>query len=217
MELGQILDIIILLAVLLFSASVHEVSHGWFAYRYGDPTAHSLGRLSLNPIRHIDPMMSIIVPIIFYVSTSFIFGGAKPVPVQPMYLRNPRKNMLVISAAGPASNAIIALIATVIFHIFAFLAHIPFIPDLITSTVLYIAAVFVQINIILCFFNLMPIPPLDGFGILSNSLPARYDSMVQSIEQVGMFILLVVLFSGILSYTVFPIIRAVVSFLLQLS
>ena len=173
---------IISLTILIFSAIFHEIAHGLVADRLGDPTARLLGRLTLNPIPHIDPMMSILLPLLLLIGGSpVIFGAAKPVPVDPFNLREPKKDMALVSLAGPLTNFLIAVVVAFIFNFIS-----PFINEpLILATIYTI----VQLNILLGVFNLIPIPPLDGSKILAMFLPEEMSKTYLSVGSIGIFIL----------------------------
>ena len=178
------LSIIIVLPILLYSAILHEIAHGLVAERLGDPTARLMGRITLNPIPHIDPIMSIILPIILiYYHSPVIFGGAKPVPVDPFNLKEGRKDVALVSLAGPATNLLIALAAAGILHLTAFLPIIGF--PLVKNIIFLI----VHLNLLLAIFNLIPIPPLDGSKVLALILPEKEAAVYLSVGSVGIFIL----------------------------
>ncbi len=178
----DIVLIAISLIVLVFSAILHEIAHGLVAEKLGDPTAKLLGRLTLNPIPHIDPIMTILLPLILILGGSpVIFGGAKPVPVDPFNLREPRKDMALVSLAGPLTNFLIAFITAFIFKFLA-----PFITD---PLILNIIFTIIQINLLLGIFNLIPIPPLDGSKIAALFLPESTANKYLSIGSIGIFIL----------------------------
>ena len=188
---------------LLLALTLHEYAHGYIAYRLGDPTARNAGRLTLNPLSHLDPIGTL----------AFIFikiGWAKPVPVNPAYFRNPRKDMLWVALAGPASNLFLAIISAGLLRLItagaSFIAFIPLIEAiLIPFSWMLVASVW--INIILCVFNFLPIPPLDGSRILSGLLPARMAYTYASFEKYGFILILVLAFTGVLSMVISPIIR----------
>ncbi len=181
-------SMLLLLVVLLFSAIIHEISHGFVAERLGDPTARLLGRLSLNPKKHIDPVMSILLPLLLIFSGSpVIFGAAKPVPVDPFNLRDGRKDIALVSLAGPLSNIIIAIIAAILIKVL-FLID----PMLNSIVVLYsyiFLKIVVQINLLLAIFNLIPIPPLDGSKIFSLLLPEKQARIYLAFGSVGFLII----------------------------
>ncbi|MGO9139026.1 MAG: site-2 protease family protein [Syntrophales bacterium] len=174
----------ILLAVpLLYSVILHELAHGWVAYRMGDPTAKSQGRLSLNPLRHLDPVGTLMLFL-------FGFGWAKPVPVNFSNLHNRRKGLILVSSAGIITNMFLAFLA---FFLYRFLSPEP---EGILSTLLHYLA---QINIILASFNLIPIPPLDGSKILMGFAPARLQYTLSRLEPYGFFIIIGLLYFGVLN------------------
>lgn len=188
-ELG-ILQIIITLTVLIFSAILHEIAHGYVAERLGDPTARLMGRLTLDPRPHIDPLMSIALPLILLLTGSpIIFGGAKPVPVDEMNLRDGKKDMAIVALAGPLTNILIAITAALLFHGLAyFLSHTGGMWVLFLFAFLQIV---IQINVLLAVFNLLPIPPLDGSKIFALILP---EGLSQAYLSIGTFGSIVVLF-----------------------
>jgi len=201
---------VIALPVIIISAIFHEVAHGAVAYRLGDPTAKLLGRLTLNPIPHIDPVMSILLPLILIISGSpVIFGAAKPVPVDPFNLRDGRRDMALVSLAGPLTNFLIASIfAFILKFIVPFLGNDPIIYGL-----LY---VIVQLNLLLGIFNLLPIPPLDGSKIFALLLPEDMANRYLSIGTYGMFILFFLLIFPIGGFSLGTIIFQLQEFALQL-
>jgi Zn-dependent protease len=188
-----ILLIIISLIVLIFSAILHEIAHGYVADRLGDPTARLLGRLTLNPIPHIDPIMTILLPLILIVSGSpVIFGGAKPVPVDPFNLKDGKKDLALVSLAGPLTNLLLAIIAASVVHIL--LAAGAITPGSFLYSILFIVA---QLNVLLAIFNLLPIPPLDGSKVFAMLLPDGLARSYLSISQLGTFILFFLLFMSV--------------------
>ena len=179
---------IITVIILVFSAILHEIAHGYVADRLGDPTARLLGRLTLNPKNHIDPVMSIALPLILILSGSpIVFGAAKPVPVDPFNLKDGRKDLAIVSIAGPLTNILIAII----FSLFIKLIYIFSITFLVL--ILPILIVVVQINLLLAIFNLLPIPPLDGSKVFSLLLPEKTARAYLSLESIGFFILIMLL------------------------
>ncbi len=188
---------LLLLVVLLFSAIIHEISHGFVAERLGDPTARLLGRLTLNPKKHIDPVMSIFLPLMLIFSGSpVIFGAAKPVPVDPFNLRDGRKDLALISLAGPLSNIILAIIAAALIKILIFLFPIVDAQSTQGLAILitrYVLQVVVQINLLLAIFNLIPIPPLDGSKIFSLLLPEKQARIYLAFGSVGFLIIFMLL------------------------
>ena len=169
---------VITLAILIFSAILHEVAHGYVAERLGDPTARLMGRLTLNPRSHIDPMMSVLLPLMLIISGSpVIFGAAKPVPVDPFNLRDGRRDMALVALAGPMTNILLAILASVLLKISGATP---------LSDILLAAA---RINLLLAIFNLIPIPPLDGSKVFSLILPEKEAAAYLSLGSVGMLII----------------------------
>jgi Zn-dependent protease len=180
------------LAILAYSVILHEIAHGWVADHLGDPTARLRGRLTLNPVPHIDPVMTIALPLVLTLTGShFLFGAAKPVPVDPFNFREPKKDMALVAAAGPLTNLLIALILSLILKIFP------------NNLVVY----GVQINVFLAVFNLLPIPPLDGSKVFG--LPSYLD-------RYGMIFIFMAIFflSPIINAIIYPITNFILGFLL---
>ncbi len=182
----------IILVILIFSAILHEIMHGFVAERLGDPTARLAGRLTLNPIKHIDPFMSILLPLLLIVSGSpVIFGAAKPVPVDPFNLRDGKKDMALVALAGPLTNLVLAITAALLIKVV----------NLTSSNlgdwifiVLFILHLIVKLNLLLAIFNLLPIPPLDGSKIVAMFLPDRQAAIYLSISSIGIFIIFFLLY-----------------------
>ncbi|MBI2019499.1 site-2 protease family protein [Candidatus Daviesbacteria bacterium] len=173
--------------VLLFSVIVHEVMHGLTALKFGDHTAERAGRLTLNPLPHIDPVGTILLPILLFVTNSpIMFGWAKPVPVNPLNFTDLRKGEFLVSIAGILSNLALALIAAVIYHILRNFGA----PFLVMETLFFM----VQINILLAIFNFIPIPPLDGSKVLMSQLPYKLAKEYQKFEAYGFIVLLMLWF-----------------------
>lgn len=179
------------LAVLLFSVVIHEVSHGYVAEQLGDPTARLSGRLTLNPLKHLDFFGSFLLPVFLWFLGGIVIGWAKPVPYNPNNLKNPRSGAAKIGAAGPAANLLLAVIFGIILRIMTASGYEPqFLGELFV--------IIVYLNILLAIFNLVPIPPLDGSKILFALLPSNQASaeLVSFLERYGMFILLAFIFFG---------------------
>jgi Zn-dependent protease len=206
-------QIIISLFVVLFAITIHEASHGWAANKMGDPTAYAMGRVTLNPIAHIDPVGTILLPLILVVMGAPPFGWAKPVPVNPLNLRDPRRDNLIISAAGPLSNFSVAFIALMGIKLFKILN-----PNLFYTyrglsgpaegifMILYLTVI---INVILAVFNLIPIPPLDGSGVLMGLISEEAAEKYEQIRPYGFMILLVLIMTGIIGRILGVIVRIV--------
>lgn len=199
MELTLIQKIAVWLAPVLFAITVHEVAHGWVAKQLGDPTAMMLGRLTLNPLKHIDPVGTIVVPSIALLLAGFVFGWAKPVPVTWRNLKRPKRDMALVALAGPAANFLMALGWTLVLRV-SVLYHetIAWIAE--PLILMSIAGVFV--NCVLLLVNLIPIPPLDGGRILTGILPGPLAYRVSRIEPFGIFILLALFMTGLVNIVV---------------
>lgn len=174
------------LLILIYSAILHEIAHGFIAERLGDPTARILGRITLNPKSHIDPIMSVLLPLVLILSGSpVIFGAAKPVPVDPFNLKDGRKDMALVSLAGPGMNIILAIVSAVLIHVLNFFQ----INNYIGAFLAWFLLVSVRLNLILAIFNLIPIPPLDGSKIFSLILPEKDAAAYLSFGSIGIFII----------------------------
>jgi len=184
----DITTIVFFVSVLVFSVVLHEVSHGWVANSLGDPTAKNAGRLTLNPLPHIDPIGSVLVPFFLILTTGVGFGWAKPVPVNPNNLRDQKYGSAKVSFAGPAANLGIALVFGLALRFFSIpIASV--LPELIP---LFVGIV--QLNLVLAIFNLLPVPPLDGSHILFDFLPRSFDGVRSFLSRYGIFILLFFVF-----------------------
>jgi Zn-dependent protease len=186
---------------LLFAITVHEAAHGWMARRLGDRTAEMLGRLTLNPIKHIDPIGTVLVPVILLIAGGFIFGWAKPVPVDPRNLSHPRRDMAAVAAAGPMANLAMALLWALIAKLGLLLsATLPW----VGVPLLLMGKIGIFLNAILMVLNLVPLPPLDGGRVLVGLLPEHLADKVARIEPYGMFILVGLMISGFLGQLIGP-------------
>ncbi len=202
------------LGILIYSAILHEIAHGYVAERLGDPTARLLGRLTLNPRPHIDLFMSIILPLLLFLSnTGIIFGGAKPVPVDPFNLKEGRKDIALVSLAGPATNILLVLIGTAIFKVFS-------LGDLQTSTLGLISSLVVgtiiKVNLSLAIFNLLPIPPLDGSKVFALLLPEKMADTYLSLSSIGTLLLLILLMFPIGGFSLMNLVSSLYIFSLNL-
>jgi len=213
---AKIVDFAIQLAIILFAISFHESAHAWTALKFGDTTARDLGRISLNPIRHIDPVGSILVPIMLYVFSGMIFGAAKPTPVDLRRTRNPRMANLAVSAAGPVSNLLLATIGIVALRIIG--ATDPSVmADLLEALrgrrfaagalapIAYVLFFFVLVNVSLAVFNLLPIPPLDGSGVVVSLVGAPAARIYATIAPFGFLILILLIVTPVLGNIFRPI------------
>jgi len=202
MDQNLIMNILMWIVPLSLAIILHEVAHGWMAYKLGDPTAKSLGRLTLNPISHIDPIGTIVVPGLLLVSgASFLFGWAKPVPVMFNRLRNPRKDMIWVALAGPGANLLMMIFWALFMKII--LASLSY----ETSSFGFLMGVAqkgIIINIVLMVFNLLPMLPLDGGRVLHGLLPRELGDKFAITEQYGMFIVVGLLATGLISKIISP-------------
>ncbi|MDD4908636.1 MAG: site-2 protease family protein [Candidatus Omnitrophica bacterium] len=191
----NILGLLISFGLLLIAMTFHEFSHGWAAYKLGDTTAARQGRLTLNPLAHIDPVGTVLLPILLFITTNgqFVFGAAKPVPINYYALRNPRRDMLLIGLAGPLSNIILAALLSVILK---GLNSASLAAELIRNLAF--------INIILGVFNLLPIPPLDGSRVVAGLLPDSLAQAYNRLEPYGFIIIIGLMALGILNILIWP-------------
>lgn len=217
MEPVYIIRQIIISAVpILIAIILHEVSHGLVANRLGDPTAKLMGRLTLNPIAHIDLFGTIIMPLLLLISSGgqFIFGYAKPVPINPYNFRNPRRDMAISAAGGPVMNILIAVVSVILLKYLlvpaASGASAEIIGKVIKPLVMMLKAS-IQINVVLASFNLIPIPPLDGGRVMMGLLPDRQAQLLGKLEPFGMIIVLVLVVTGTAGYIVMPLINLILS------
>ncbi len=184
----QLQTLLLIAPPILLALTFHEYAHAYVANRLGDDTAKKGGRLSLNPLRHLDPLGTIMIFLVH-------FGWAKPVPVNPYRLKNPKKDMLWISAAGPLSNMALALASGILFRLLVAVGETPDRTS-ITGLLIYVVFMSLQINLALAIFNVLPIAPLDGSKILSGLLPARFGKMFYLMERYGPFVLLGLILFG---------------------
>jgi Zn-dependent protease len=199
------LEMPLVLVLVFFSVVCHEIAHGFVAYRLGDPTASRMGRLSFNPIVHVDLFGTIILPAILIMTKSpFLFAWAKPVPVNPAYFRNPRKGMMLVAMAGPATNLAIAIVLSVVLHLSG-----SFLPAFLAKTFAWVSL----INVMLMVFNLIPVPPLDGSRIVARFLKGRTLWHYMKLERYGMFIVFGLLFLGVISTILLPAMGLAVKYL----
>lgn len=199
-------DLLILLPVLIFSIVVHEVAHGWVAKQQGDPTAHMLGRITFNPIPHIDPIGSILVPILLSLAPGgIIFGWAKPVPINPRNFRNFKRGDILVSLAGVTANLILAILFTVLMAFSEWLIRLA--PDLATTWLILrgMAEYGIIINFVLMLFNLIPIPPLDGSHVFAYLLPPKLAFRYRQIGMGGIIIVMLMLWLTGFSFLMGPL------------
>ncbi len=214
----DILGIIIGLIVLVYSSILHEIAHGWVAYRLGDPTAKILGRLTLNPRNHIDPWMSIGMPIMTSIAShgTFIFGGAKPVPVDTFNLRDGIKDLAIVSVVGPLTNLALAIIAATLIHLFY--PGFGFYEAAGSGIFGFVLTEIAYLNLLLAIFNLMPIPPLDGSKLFAILLPKREAATYLAFgsSPLGLALLLFLLFFPIGGFSLMGIVVNLINAALRL-
>ena len=202
--------------MLIASLSVHEAAHAWAADRLGDPTARHLGRLSLNPAVHVDPIGTLLFPAIAMLTNLPLIGWAKPVPVDPRYLKHPTRDFALIAAAGPASNLAMAVIGAVIFAMLPTAAPGDISARVMTSAPRQIFFVFTYLNVMLAVFNMIPVPPLDGGNVLLGVLPAAGARIVEQLRPYGFILLYALMLTGVLGNFVWPIAAFIARLLLGL-
>lgn len=217
--LENLSQLVLMIVPLIFAVTIHEVAHGYVAYRLGDPTAKMAGRLTLNPIKHLDPVGSLLLPLILKLSGSpFIFGYAKPVPVNFNNIRNYRTGTIYVASAGVVTNLIFAILSGIAFQTLLRFGNIW--PGSLVETILVPIATMlnysVLINLILAIFNLVPVPPLDGSRIVAMLLPPHLSMQYAQIERYGMLIIIVLLMTGaigkIISFFVMPLYKFLIGF-----
>jgi Zn-dependent protease len=202
-ELNLLQRIAVWVIPVLFAITVHETAHGWMALRLGDPTAQMLGRLSLNPIRHIDPLGTILVPGIMLMLGGFLFGWAKPVPITWENLRRPKQDMAWVAAAGPLANLLMALFWALVARLGLALGDIS---GGLAMYLMYSGVAGIFINLILMMLNLLPLPPLDGSRVVAALLPGPLAYQYSRLEPCGFPILILLLITGILGKILWPLV-----------
>jgi len=206
------LEIALVIGFLILSLGIHEAAHAWVAWLRGDDTAKSMGRMTLNPIPHIDPFMTVLLPLFLALSgSSFIFGGAKPVPVNFYRLKRPLRDMMLVALAGPLSNFLLAIVFLTVWKVLVY--EVGMHPDALAPSVMEQAC---MVNIILAIFNMIPVPPLDGSRVLAWILPASLRETYVGLERYGLLIVFALLMTGtlnsVISEAFYPL-RDVVIFL----
>ena len=200
------MTIILFIIILFLSITLHEFAHGWIAYKLGDLTAKHSGRLTLNPLAHIDPFGTVVLPILTLIISRglFPFGYAKPVPINPYNFKNPKKDIRWVGAAGPGINIIFAIILSLIIKL-----NVSFLQDALKLGVL--------INLILAIFNLIPIPPLDGSKILASLLPNKYSYPYLKMEKYGFLIIIFLIMSGFIKWFLIPLVNMIANNILGIN
>ena len=211
LELNLVQKIAVWVVPVLLAITVHEVSHGWIARKLGDNTAFMLGRLTLNPLKHVDPMGTIVIPgLLLLMQAGFIFGYAKPVPINWKNLRQPKRDMALVAVAGPVSNLFMAIGWALLIRLGLLLGE--------TGMALVLMGVAgITINIILMVLNLLPLPPLDGGRVMTGLLPGPWAYKFSRIEPYGFFILIALLVTGVLGMVLWPVISVVMSMVVPVS
>ncbi|WP_430008947.1 site-2 protease family protein [Methylophaga lonarensis] len=194
----------------IFAITLHEVAHGWAALKLGDRTAQMMGRLTLNPVKHVDPLGTLLIPGVLLMVGGFIFGWAKPVPVTAQNLRSPKQDMAWVALAGPGANLVMGIFWALVAKAGLMLANNGV---SVGEPMLFMGIAGVWINAILMLLNLLPIPPLDGGRVLMSILPGRWSWQLSRIEPYGFFILLGLLFFGILGLILMPMLQVILAML----
>ena len=203
--MNNVYEVLLALLPIITAITLHEAAHGWVAYKLGDPTAKDLGRITANPIKHIDPIGTVLIPIVMIVATGFAFGYAKPVPVDVRNFEHPQKDMALVALAGPLSNFIMAF-----FWMFVLMVAVKIMPaGSLSVSLKYMAGVGVIINIVLMVINLLPLLPLDGGRVLTGVLPFKWAVIFVRSESYGMWLVILLLVTGILGKILMPMVEMV--------
>ena len=213
-DLGLLQKIAVWIVPVIFAITVHEVAHGWVAKQLGDKTAMMLGRLTLNPIKHIDPIGTLLIPGVLLMFGGFIFGWAKPVPITWENLKRPKRDIALVSVAGPLSNLLMAIFWVLVIRFALMLGSSV---DSAAIFLVYIGVAGVIINSVLMILNMLPIPPLDGGRVLGALLPGPLSWQLSRLEPYGLPILILLLATGMLGQIIGPIINLAVSILIGFS
>ncbi|MDX8406004.1 MAG: site-2 protease family protein [Mariprofundus sp.] len=210
MEQISIWALPVLLAIIL-----HEVAHGWVADKLGDPTARWMGRLTLNPLKHIDPIGTILIPLaLVVIGSPFLFGYAKPVPVNFNQLRRPKQDMVWVALAGPATNVLLALLSAALLFV---AVSLPAAANWVAQPLALMCQASIIINMVLCIFNLLPLPPLDGGRVAVGLLPGKASYQLSRLEPFGFIIIIALLVTGVLQAVIGPLVFGSAEFLVHLA
>ena len=205
-------QILLALLPIITAITLHEAAHGWVAFKLGDSTAKDLGRITINPVKHIDPIGTILIPIVMIITTGMAFGYAKPVPVDVSNFEHPQKDMALVALAGPFSNFLMA-----IFWVFVLMLTYKYMQQgELTNAIRYMSGIGVIINILVMVVNLLPMPPFDGGRIVTGVLPFKWAVVFVRFERYGMWIVILLLVTGILGKILMPMIEMVQKNLLSL-
>ena len=204
------------MVVLIASLSVHEAAHAWTANWLGDPTARHLGRLTINPAAHVDPIGTLLFPLIAAFTGVPLIGWAKPVPVDPRHLKHPKRDFAVIAAAGPLSNLALALIGAVAFALVPGVAPGDIAGRALTGPLRELFARWIILNVSLAVFNMVPVPPLDGGNVLIGILPNAGARVIEQLRPYGFLVLYALMLTGVLGFMLGPVVFSVVRILLRL-
>ncbi|MBN1355527.1 site-2 protease family protein [bacterium] len=200
--MNRAVEVVLAIIVVLISLTLHEAAHAMAAYFFGDPTARNRGRLSLNPLVHIDPLGTVLLPLLLAITGGVVFGWAKPVPINLNNLKNPKRDDGLIALAGPAANLVLAVAAAVLIRLIL-LTMSSLIPVHGLVFIIQFLNIAIQVNIFLMLFNILPIPPLDGFSIFQMFLPVHLSFKLMQIQKYGFIIILILVFTGILDLLYF--------------
>jgi Zn-dependent protease len=205
---GILRQIAISAVPILIAITFHELAHGYVANRLGDRTAAAMGRLTLNPLAHIDPIGTVIMPLLLLIFTNgqFVFGYAKPVPINPLNFDNPRKGMAISAAAGPITNIILAAVCMLLIKLVV-LPSAKLIPETVVVPLFLMLRYGILINVVLAAFNLIPIPPLDGGRVAVGILPRRHAAALSSLEPYGMIIVIILIITGVAGWFIRPLVN----------